>query len=487
MSDFRAESLVLWATDAKLGIDGLCNSRETGCADAEHVRAGDFNFESDPWWKSWIMWIGRTTEHIILDDRDAKQIFQNKRAGGVFEDCVKTGLLKKAASEFLGFEHGIFLADGKTWLESRKSLSKMFSARSLRSRLGPALDAKTSILTTRFLGREEDSMDGRVLDLGDTFRQLTLDLIAGYAFGIDINCLEDGKLPAFVTAFDSLHRNAYERSRSLMVALGINSKMENYGIIKSQDDELNAIVKKEVFDAWYAEEDGGSPMREAADSSSRQAGLNPEQAERLAFQYMKTMLLAGADTTSIAMTWLAVELFHQDTLDEGLIRDLRDEALLDADADTILRSTPSPLLEACILETLRLHPPIPKEVRIYRGDLPHTLPSGIILHRGDLVRYDPQTKGRSENHWDSPLEFRPGRWLNRKMKGYEMPVFNIGRRECLGIAMAMSEIRYVFTRILKTGAHNFRFTTPRRDLCHDTRGFVTRPAAKIEVYVLNGQ
>jgi len=440
-----------------------------------HIRANDYEFADDPYWKSALLWVKGVKTHFLLVDDDLKYCFKSKNRGGIFEDCVKTKLLKRAAAHFLGLQHGIFLLDGSAWLATRKSLSHLFSASVLRSRLKPAMRAKTRVLVDRFSGNE----DARVVDLGSSFRLFALDLITSHAFGLDLNSLEERALPAYMKAFDALHREAYDRSRSLSVFLGLDVLLASTGLFPGVGDALNDVVRTDIFDAWFADEDNHSPMRAVVLRSAAASGLDEAQTKTLAFQYMKTILLAGADTTSEVMTWLAIELFHEDTIDPDLLLRLRAEAV------AATSENENPLLEACILETLRLHPPVPRETRVYTGLRAHTLPSGLVIFPGDLIAYHPEQKNRSATRWQDPLEFRPERWTGKKLRGHEMPTFNVGRRECLGRALAMSEIRYVFGEILKAGAHRFRFAKSRRDLRHDTRGFVTRPVDSVYVSVVS--
>ena len=83
----------------------------------------------------------------------------------------------------------------------------------------------------------------------------------------------------------------------------------------------------------------------------------------------------------------------------------------------------------------------------------YDIPKGSVMF-GNLwqVLHDPKL-------WDDPETFQPERFLNKDGKlsvpEYMIP-FSIGRRECLGKKIAMSELFVFFTHLLQ----KFTFTIP---------------------------
>ena len=106
-------------------------------------------------------------------------------------------------------------------------------------------------------------------------------------------------------------------------------------------------------------------------------------------------------------------------------------------------------LETICLETLRLHPSVPKEVKhCFKNDV---LPDGTKLYSGDLICFSPWVMGRNEQLWDKPLEFKPDRFLNDlKPNPYKFTAFQAGPRQCLGQSLAILEMKVCLFRLLST-------------------------------------
>lgn len=108
---------------------------------------------------------------------------------------------------------------------------------------------------------------------------------------------------------------------------------------------------------------------------------------------------------------------------------------------------------AVLLEALRLHPSVPKQVKFAVAD--DVLPdSGTRVPGGSAIMYSSYVMGRSETIWGPDAgQFRPSRWLSGEPgslpSAFEYPVFNAGPRICLGKGLAELEGVYVLVGLLK--------------------------------------
>ena len=148
-------------------------------------------------------------------------------------------------------------------------------------------------------------------------------------------------------------------------------------------------------------------------------------------------------------------------------------------------------LMAVIEETLRLHPPVPKDMKV--ASKKDVLPDGTFVPAGYWVVYAIWATQRDKQIWGADAEeFRPERWLARGEIGgrgaenveqsksgntgrqetggkrklalkmprpsqFEFPVFNAGPRLCLGLRMAYIEAQIVLVELLR----NIEFRSPR--------------------------
>jgi cytochrome P450 len=108
---------------------------------------------------------------------------------------------------------------------------------------------------------------------------------------------------------------------------------------------------------------------------------------------------------------------------------------------------------AVLLEALRLHPSVPKQVKFAVAD--DVLPdSGTHVPGGSAIMYSSYIMGRSESIWGPDAgQFRPSRWLSGEPgslpSAFEYPVFNAGPRICLGKGLAELEGVYVLVGLLQ--------------------------------------
>lgn len=98
------------------------------------------------------------------------------------------------------------------------------------------------------------------------------------------------------------------------------------------------------------------------------------------------------------------------------------------------------LLQNIVMETLRLYPPVPIDIKCAAVD--DELPGGFKIPKGSRVSFEPYVMGRLEKFWGKTcLEFNPDRWLEKKTlpSPYDFPQFQAGPRICLGESLAKFE------------------------------------------------
>ncbi|RYP03734.1 hypothetical protein DL765_010404 [Monosporascus sp. GIB2] len=162
--------------------------------------------------------------------------------------------------------------------------------------------------------------------------------------------------------------------------------------------------------------------------------------------------VAGSDTTSATLTFLVFELCtHPDVL-----RKLRDEVdsfyrergtLTDYDDLHKLK-----YLQACINETMRLHPAVPRGLQ--RMTPPEGLQVGDCFIPGNtIVQVPTHTMFTDERCFPRPEEFIPERWTTRRdelVRDASVFVpFSMGVYNCVGKQLALMEVRYVVSQIVR--------------------------------------
>lgn len=109
-----------------------------------------------------------------------------------------------------------------------------------------------------------------------------------------------------------------------------------------------------------------------------------------------------------------------------------------------------PYLQACIKETLRLHPPGPFLLPHRAIDSCQVMNYTIPKNTQVLVNY--WAIGRDPKSWEEPVVFNPGRFLssNLDFKGndFEFIPFGSGRRICPGLPMAAKHVALIIAYLI---------------------------------------
>lgn len=181
-------------------------------------------------------------------------------------------------------------------------------------------------------------------------------------------------------------------------------------------------------------------------------------------------LSAGRDTTAQSLTWTFYSLMRHPsalaTLREEINNTFPHPAFTQSQSNgetfppppplqlsvADLQPTSLPITTSIFNESLRLHPPVPFEIK--QCQINTTLPDGTFLPKESIIIWCIWAMNRSHEIWgDDAGSFRPERWIasptishdgdrnDRAVKliarsAFEFPVFNGGPRSCLGKKMA---------------------------------------------------
>ncbi len=191
---------------------------------------------------------------------------------------------------------------------------------------------------------------------------------------------------------------------------------------------------REAFDVELASRADTSVQRDDIMTMLTQASY--EDGSRIspndAYEELGTFLFAGHETTAISMAWA---MYHLHTHPESL--QLLQQELLAAGEVPPEVLAGLPYLKAVVQETLRMHPVITEVVRL--SNVPMKL-AGYDLPAGTAVAPAIVLAHYDENVFESPNEFRPERFLDRKYSSAEYLPFGGGHRRCAGAAFATYEM-----------------------------------------------
>ncbi|KAH7862461.1 hypothetical protein Vadar_005109 [Vaccinium darrowii] len=192
----------------------------------------------------------------------------------------------------------------------------------------------------------------------------------------------------------------------------------------------------------------GRGLRSAASAAARfmpiQGGAKPE------------LFTAGTDTSTSTVEWAMAELLKNAKSMTKVRQELVTEIKQSFPKNSHLPQLP--YLQACVKETLRLHPPAPFL-------LPHRAFASCevmnyTIPKDAQVIVNVWAIGKDPMIWEDPLQFKPERFLNSTLdyKGndYEFLPFGAGRRICPGLPMAAKHVPLVLASLI----HFFDWSLP---------------------------
>jgi cytochrome P450 len=165
-----------------------------------------------------------------------------------------------------------------------------------------------------------------------------------------------------------------------------------------------------------------------------------------------TLLMAGHETTAVALSWAWYELWRtpaaREALDAELATEAAREAVAAADWDRL------PVTRAVVAETLRVHPPA---YIMGRRPTEDVVLDRYRFRKNSVVIISPYALHRDERSWGPDAgQFRHTRWLREdgtfdetapgQPRGAYLP-FGAGSRMCIGAGFAVMEAVLLLARL----------------------------------------
>lgn len=318
------------------------------------------------------------------------------------------------------------------------------------------------------------------IDFQDLFLRYTFDNICMVGFGVDPGCLAPG-LPTvpFAQAFDLATEGTLTRmvvpeifwriTRALgwgmegRLAKAI-STIDKFAadVITERRRELNML---KTLNATEYPCDLLSRFMQTTDHEG-----NP-YTDRFLRDVTTNFILAGRDTTAIALSWFFYLITQNPAVEEKILNEIREilqsrrqsGGVGEPDDDDAGRTTQEAslsfeelkqlhYLHAALSESMRLYPSVPIDNKDVTAD--DFLPDGTFVRKGTRLMYSIYSMGRMESIWGKDcLEYKPERWLRNGVFTPESPfkyaVFNAGPRLCLGKELAYLQMKSVASAILR--------------------------------------
>jgi cytochrome P450 family 110 len=318
----------------------------------------------------------------------------------------------------------LWVIDGSRHRRERQLLSPRFNAHRVRN-FGQVIKQVTLLQTDAWQA-------GQAIRAYDTMLDVSRDIILRVMFGLERGPLMDAGRRTLKSLLHCMHPllsfhpvfqawwfpswRRYSRAKRQFARFVADCLAEHRAHGNESDDVLGIMLA--------ARHDDGTRM---SDEEIRDELI--------------TILLAGHETTAVALSWALYELGRHPVVLDRLRQEL-DALGPDPDPDLIATQ---PYLGAVCDETLRLHSILTEIGRIARVPcelLGHQLPAGVGIGVGiGAIHQDPSL-------FSDPDEFRPERFIERTYGPFEFMPFGGGHRRCLGAHLSDYEMRIALATIV---------------------------------------
>ncbi len=290
------------------------------------------------------------------------------------------------AKLFLG--EGLLTSEGEFHTRQRRLAQPAFH----RQRIGAYADD----MVRRTVRAREGWSAGQVLDVDGEMMRLTLAVVSSSLFGTDVAASAD----------------EVREDLASIIALFPRFSLPLFGLIQKLDLLSMLLLARD--------EEGGGRM---TDGQLRDEVI--------------TLLLAGHETTSNALTWTWYLLSQNEEVEARWRDELR--RVLGGRAPRFEDLPALPYTEMVLAESMRLFPPAWGMGRRALRDL--TL-GGFAIRKGAILALSPFIVHRDERFWPDPLRFDPGRFTAEAKAArprFAYFPFGAGARSCIGEPFAWME------------------------------------------------
>ena len=338
---------------------------------------------------------------------------------------------------------GLLTSEGDFWLRQRRLIQPAFH----RDRVA----AYTPVMTARAAEMLDGWRDGEVRDIHRELMNLTLEIAAETLFGVSVSH-EAVRIHAALEVLMAANTTPY-RLYPLMRHLPTPGNRRYTRAVR----ELDRIVYSIIAQRRARTSTSAAPNApENGDLLSRLLDAADEDGSRMTDRQLRdeciTLLLAGHETTALALSWASYLLAQHNAAQEALHAEL--DRVLGGRSPSFEDLHRLPYTEAVVREALRLYPPAWLMPRLATEDLDI---HGYHIRKGTSVVMSQWIVHRDPRWFADPERFDPGRWSEefaRKLPRFAYFPFGGGPRICVGGSFAMIET----VLLLATIAQRFRWT-----------------------------
>ncbi len=319
------------------------------------------------------------------------------------------------------FGNGLLTSEGDFWLRQRRLAQPAFH----RDRIAAYATTMTEY-TERAVAAWRD---GDERDLMREFLDLTLRIVAKFLFDADVS----RDVEEVGHAVDTSMREVTARFRRpfpIPDVIPVPGNLRYRRAVRRLDRLVDRFIAEHKR-GEHGAHDLLSMLMEARDEDG--SALSDKQLRDEAI----TLLLAGHETTAIALAWTWFLLAQHPRVADTLAAEL--DGVLGHRSPSFDDVARLPYAEAVVTESMRLYPPI---YALGREPINDCVIGGYDIPAGSTILMPQWVVHRDGRWFDDPDEFRPERWLDglaQRLPRFAYFPFGGGPRGCIANRLAMIE------------------------------------------------
>jgi cytochrome P450 len=377
-------------------------------------------------------------KYVVVSHPDTLRSILTAESGAL---RVRNGVLGPALGPA-----SLLLLDGEQHLHERRMLMPAFQHRSVAG--------YGHIIQEVLRAGTREWSPGQEISAHDFLQDVSFDVILRIVFGESGGALREELKRAIISLL-----NDRRLGRVLLGRPGESGSMPALGIFWQKMETLRQLALELV-----------AVTRDVASEQTIMGVLaraTDVHGERLSDEHLRdevvTLLATGHETTTTAMLWGCHWIVRCADVGHRLRAEL---APLGLDPDPVACAG-LPYLDATCNEILRIYPIVPAIFRQV-ADRPFAA-GGYLFEPGTFLTPSIYLAHHRPETYPNPDRFEPSRFIGRNFSPYEYLPFGAGPRRCLGMHLAVFEMKVVLSTILQRFDYEpsvTRETTP-------ARGFVT--------------
>ncbi|KAI8484221.1 Cytochrome P450 3A4 [Branchiostoma belcheri] len=348
---------------------------------------------------------------------------------------------------------GLFGTKDADWKRVRSAITPTFSSGKLKQ-----MAAHIERCAEGFVSNlAEKAEQGTEFDLMEFSGAFAMDAISSTAFGVELDSLHNPNHPFVTNAKAVFDVSFFNPAGRILERLGVT-------LFPREPIRFFGEAVDNVIDMRGSNNEGAKPadflqlmlkshnedLDKEVPSNIIKHGVSKKEIKANAVLFWAAGYDTTANTISLTAYNLALNQEAQDKVIQELDSVIEKRGRIDYEAVQEL-----PYLEMCINETLRLFPAAQRIDRVCKED---TEVKGLQIPAGTVVNVPVWAIHHDADIWPEPETFKPERFTKEEKESrdaYAFLPFGSGPRNCVGMRLAMLELKFVLAKALE----KFRFVT----------------------------